>query len=732
MNLMKFQLNAMRELLIAMEENGRDIILKSPTGSGKTIMLTHFMSEYVKGHSHTVFVWLTPGKGNLEEQSKRKMDLYIHNASTKLLGDVMTSGFSENDCCFINWEKLTQKGNNALKDSERTNFLEWIEKAHREGLQFKVIIDESHQNFTEKSDAIVQLFKTNKIIRCSATPLSDKGARLIEVTEADVIAEGLIKKLLVINEDFPSLVETDSPTEYLLEAALKKHGELDAAFSSTGSNVNPLIVVQLPNNSDSLFDSVADWFEKQGISIAGGNLAVWLSNRHENLENIERNDGKQIAVIIKQAVATGWDCPRAHILVKLREGMDETFEIQTIGRIRRMPEARHYGNDALDSCYLFTFDSKFTQGAKAALGKNALSAKTVFLKNEYKKFSLVKEQRTQVVDTQDDAQALKAITKYLKEKYNLDKDTAQNKIRLEAGGFVFRDKIERTTFSGEAMVISDVNAENLNTVRFRETMNTHSHGREFHNRVGRIGLEIGLEYASAVTILGKLFANEGKFLYKEKLLELSIKNWYAFVINNFDELRHSFRFAMSQDAGLNQALGLETVSEKPFFIPQSSLFTYDAAVKIQSEFKKNVYTGYLSSAETRSAPEKLFERFCENSAAVDWWYKNGDKGDEFFSIVYVDNSKRQKLFYPDYILYVKGEPWIIETKGGFDRNGESEDIDSFSPAKCAVLQKYLARHKLHGGFVRQDKASMELLICTGEYTDDVTSDAWKVLREVIG
>ena len=72
---MKFQLNAMRELLIAMEENGRDIILKSPTGSGKTIMLTHFMSEYVKGHSHTVFVWLTPGKGNLEKQSKRKMDL---------------------------------------------------------------------------------------------------------------------------------------------------------------------------------------------------------------------------------------------------------------------------------------------------------------------------------------------------------------------------------------------------------------------------------------------------------------------------------------------------------------------------------------------------------------------------------------------------------------------------------------------------------------------------------
>ena len=40
-----------------MEEKTRDIILKSPTGSGKTIILTHFMDEYIKGHSKTVFVW---------------------------------------------------------------------------------------------------------------------------------------------------------------------------------------------------------------------------------------------------------------------------------------------------------------------------------------------------------------------------------------------------------------------------------------------------------------------------------------------------------------------------------------------------------------------------------------------------------------------------------------------------------------------------------------------------
>ena len=112
MELMNFQKNAIKELSVAMSDDKiHEIILKSPTGSGKTIILTHFMSDYSKQNSKTVFVWLTPGKGDLEEQSKTKMDKYIHNASTKLLSDVMTNGFEENDFCFINWEKLTKKGN---------------------------------------------------------------------------------------------------------------------------------------------------------------------------------------------------------------------------------------------------------------------------------------------------------------------------------------------------------------------------------------------------------------------------------------------------------------------------------------------------------------------------------------------------------------------------------------------------------------------------------------------
>ncbi|MCM1195230.1 MAG: DEAD/DEAH box helicase family protein [Firmicutes bacterium] len=724
-----FQLKAIKQLLESMEESSRDIILKSPTGSGKTIILTHFMDEYVKGHAKTVFVWLTPGKGNLEEQSKAKMDKYIHNAQTKLLSDIMTCGFAENDSCFINWEKLTKRGNNALKDSERTNFSEWIDKAFDAGLSFKVIIDESHQNFTEKADAVVQLFKTDKIIRCSATPIIDRRAKLIEVAEEDVITQGLIKKLLVINENFPQVIETENQTEYLLKKALAKQRELRSAFLSVNSDVNPLIVVQLPNNSDLLLDTVEKFFESNGITYEAGTLAVWLSNRHENIENISDNNAETVAVIIKQAVATGWDCPRAHILVKLRENMDETFEVQTIGRIRRMPEVQHDDRDLLDSCYLYTFDSAFTQGVKASMGNGALDAKTLFIKNEYKSFTLIKEQRTTVTDLRDSRQALASISAYLKSEYGLTGDKKQNKIKLQSKGLIFADNIVRYTYSGKVVMMWELSEKDrLNAIEIKEPINTHVHGREYHNRVGRIGLEIGMEYSKMNTILGKLFGD--KFSYTGQVLDLSVRELYAFVINNMDELRHICREAMAANLA-QQSFSPDMVSEKPFYIPRSMSFTYDSASKFQTASTKNVYRDYLLSAEPRSSSEKKFEKFCEKCSAVDWIYKNGDKGDEYFSIVYQDNGKRQKLFYPDYILSVNGKIWIIETKGDFDRAGASEDIDMFSPKKFEVLRSYLKKHNLKGGFVRFDKQSEELCICTDNYSDDIRSDSWRLLDEVL-
>lgn len=727
MQLKEFQLLAVKSLFEAMDKPARDIILKSPTGSGKTIILTYFMHQYVQSYRNTVFVWLTPGKGNLEEQSKAKMDKYIHAAQTKLLSDVMTGGFEENDNCFINWEKLTKKGNNALKDSERTNFLEHIEHALNAGLHFIVIVDESHQNNTVKADEIIQYFRTNKIIRCSATPKGIKNAEIIEIPETDVIVDGLIKKMLIINENFPQRVEMENATHYLLEQAYAKQREIRAEFLSVGKDINPLIVVQLPNKSEKLQGDVERYFEAQGVTYENGQLAVWLSDMHENLEGIENINAPSVAVIIKQAVATGWDCPRASILVKLRDNMDETFEIQTIGRIRRMPEAHHYGKDLLDSCYLYTFDQKFAAGVKMSLGKGALEAVTLFLKNEYKGITLTSEQRTIVSDGRNPQKALLSVAKYFENKYKTGTNKVENKTRLQAAGFEFSADILRHTLSGETTTLNFA-ATDMNTVVITEKLNTHDHGHMYHQKVSKIGMEIGMEYSYMNTIIRKLF--DRNFTYNRKILAMEPREVYAFVINNADLLRHTVREAMA--AELQQlTFDVQSVSKVSFRIPQSCLFTFDGTAKTQIEMNKNVYQGYLSSAEVRSSSEHKFEKFCEKCNAVDWVYKNGDKGNEYLSIVYADNSGKQKNFYPDYIIGVKGEVWIVETKGGFDRNGNSQDIDIFTPKKFSVLKEYLERYGLKGGIVRYDEKSEELCICMESYSEDIKNDNWAVLSSIL-
>lgn len=727
MKLKEFQLKAVKDLFEAMDSPARDIILKSPTGSGKTIILTYFMHQYIQSVPKTVFVWLTPGKGSLEEQSKAKMDKYIHASQTKLLSDVMTAGFEENDSCFINWEKLTKKGNNALKDGERTNFIEHIDHALNDGLHFIVIVDESHQNNTVKADEIIQYFHTDKIIRCSATPKGIKNAEIIEIPEEDVIAEGLIKKMLIINEDFPQVVETESQTEYLLEKAYDKQRKLRSAFLSAGKDINPLIVVQIPNKSEKLQDDVERYFEKQGVTYENQQLAVWLSDMHENLEGIDEPNAMSVAVIIKQAVATGWDCPRAYILVKLRDNMDETFEIQTIGRIRRMPEAKHYGSDLLDSCYLYTFDEKFTAGVKTSLGKGALEAQTLFLKNEYKDITLTSEQRTMVTQTRNPQKALLAVAKYFEQEFKTGGNKTENMTRLQTAGFVFNDDILRHTYSGETATL-DFKSGDMNTVVVTEKLNTHEHGHLYHNKIGKIGFEIGMEYSYMNTIIRKLF--DKNFTYSRKILALEPRRVYTFVINNADLLKHTIREAMA--AELTQlVIDDKSISKVTFHIPQSCIFTYDGTAKTQLEMKKNVYQGYLSSAEVRSSSERKFEKFCEKADSIDWVYKNGDKGNEYLSIVYADNSEKQKNFYPDYIIGVNGETWIIETKGGFDRSGNSQDIDLYTPKKFAVLKDYLTRYNLKGGIVRYDGKSEELCICMDTYSEDINSDSWKLLSDIL-
>lgn len=67
------------------------IVMQSPTGSGKTIILISYIEKYLENNQDDIICWLCPGKGDLEVQSKEKMQKYTPTLKTGSILDIIVS-----------------------------------------------------------------------------------------------------------------------------------------------------------------------------------------------------------------------------------------------------------------------------------------------------------------------------------------------------------------------------------------------------------------------------------------------------------------------------------------------------------------------------------------------------------------------------------------------------------------------------------------------------------------
>lgn len=727
--LKEFQVNCVNDLLNATTVgNKREVLVQAPTGSGKTIILLEYIKEYIEENNNTIFVWLTPGKGDLEEQSRDKMTKYLPSLNSKNIAEVLLSGFEVGDTAFINWETITKKGNTALKEQERKNLFERIDEAYNRGYNFIVIVDEEHLNKTVKAEAIIDYLRPNYIVRVSATTKKNKEAEFIQIDELDVINEGLITRALYINENVSSNVELENEHEYLLDLALEKQKAIRREYRDNNIEVNPLIIVQMPNNSNDIIEQIEEILENKGYSYKNKTVAIWLADRKENIEDISKNNAESIILIMKQAISTGWDCPRAKILVKLRDNMSEDFETQTIGRIRRMPQAHHYDNLLLDNCYLYTFDEKYEETIKQELGNNAQDVKMVFLKDEYKAFRLTKQIKNSDFDGFDDRETFKIIQNYMIRKYNLTSNKNNNKTILEANGYVFDETITNSIVQDKIVKIDSNEIANANKIQVKSIVNTSKNGIDLRHSIGVISSKIGMKYDKTRVVLERMFFK--RKLFTKKFINLSLVEFYAFVINNEDKLKYDFLEAVSQEAR-QIFIRSESVKEIEFKIPEMDIIKYDSKMKDTIIYEKNVYKDYPNSTK-KSRSERMFEKYCNESNNIKWFYKNGEHSIDYFSIIYVDAVGKKWAFYPDYILQDKqGYTWIIETKGGENADGVSKNIDIKVENKFAVLKEYANKHNLKWGFVRDYDKNDNLYICNTEYTEDMDNENWVNLKNIL-
>lgn len=729
--LFDFQNEAVTYLLdtTSATDTKQTVIVKSPTGSGKTMILIDYIDKYLNlVNPNTAFIWFCPGKGDLEMQSKDKMDKYLPSKKTSTIHDSLLDGFEAGTTSFINWELVTKKGNRAISDSERKNLFERVAEAHRKGLEFIVIIDEEHQNNTSKADTIIECFAAKKIVRVSATAKKNKLAEWYEIDELDVINSGLITKALYINEDVENVVSLDNEDEYLLTLADNKRIAIASAYAELGKNIRPLVIIQFPNSSDKRIERVEKILADKGYTYDNKMVAIWMSDRKANTENITEHGAYPVFLLMKQAISTGWDCPRAKVLVKLRESSDRDFEIQTIGRLRRMPEATHYENDLLDFCYLYTFDEKYKEVVMQELS-HSFETRRLFLKSECKTFSLVKEYRDKDFDGLGERETLNAVYDEFVKLYNLTTPN-DNKIKFEAVGYKFGEKLYGYARKGKFVLLSSINNEDIyEEIKTETEVDTHRDGIALLHCTDDIKSAVGISTAKTKTILERLF--RGNVRSQKKLLNLNTKEYYAFVINNVKLLKEVFRKATAE---MCRQLSL-TMQPKTgnFTIPEQDLFRYDSTETDVIEYLSNAYKGYSSQMVVdgiRSMSERLFERYCEHNDSIEWVYKNGDTGQQYFSVVYLSGLGKQWLFYPDYIVKKKnGEVWIIETKGGERAGGQSKNIDDQIVNKFYAFKSYAEKYGLNWGFVR-DK-NERLKINNTEFAESMQDENWVSLEKVL-
>lgn len=530
----------------------------------------------------------------------------------------------------------------------------------------------------------------------------------------------------------------------LLDLADKKRKEIQAEYDLRGLRIRPLVLIQFPNGYDEWIKRVKQALEDLGYSENSGLVASWFSGDHpDNPEEIKKLDGKYAFLLFKQAIATGWDCPRAKILVKLREGGTERFNIQTIGRVRRMPERVHYECSLIDNCYVYTLDSEFAEGLTNGIGesfytylyKRKFEAPNIVLKKE----SLNGSDRYAV----NPEAVVKVVREQMLNECDLNHDGKLDRHEMETSkGYVFGTKLKTYAVEGVARTTHDMMS--LNKIFGGEhQISNHDDGfiiRDAKRRIARaIGIDENISNNALRVLFGpldlqmSLFSEEEiEFERSHKLIDgLSLREYNAFLVNNRERLVDVFSgISADRIAEIEET----DISVSDWTIPREQYYKQHKRMASTRTMSKNPFVGYGNNIllqPNRTFTEISFEDWCEQYDSVEWCYKNGDKGDAYFSIVY-RMAFRRSNFYPDYIVQMKnGDMWIVEAKGGMTADGSSNNIDKYAPRKFEALKEYASRYRdIKWGFVRA--VGTQIYLSNTVWSEDVTNqNIWKPIEDFI-
>lgn len=655
----------------------QNLIFKAPTGSGKTVMMASLLNKFCEElperyeleKRKAAFIWIAPNKLYIQSYNALK-GYFAEMRSIKPIfyEDVSDNELQPNEVLFVNWESINKEKNTMIKENETNkNLYSFINKAKLNDTEIIVIIDEEHMfantKTAKRANEVLQKIYPKVEIRVSATPTTNSDYRTL-VERQDVIAEEMIKEGIILNPALDTVVqEGRSLEEILLEQALAKREELRKAYESLGININPLLLIQLPNDTSDnntlddqkYIEVVLQNLEvKYGITVNNNKLAVWLSGRKDNVEDIEKPDNMVEVLLFKQAIALGWDCPRAGVLLIFRELKSTTFTIQTVGRILRMPEQKHYPNPLLNQGYVFTNLSK----NQIEIVKDDMSYITMNKARRIENYVPVQLNstyiNTRIVRNRLGAAFRKALYEIAELNWELKRD-ADEEHYFETNKALLRKRFINTDVTTIEIIIpenvlltGEVQTKLVTeTARFAKTP----------SELARLFRDFCRALTAPYAAVDSTPVLEGglKYFFEDYF---GIIEYDAIKIMLYDQNQPIFieliekakeRYQEMQEHKANSAT--KDIQNYQWEVPIERIYNelYEEKGAVQKHALEPFY-----EYNRASKPEVKFAEFLEeNKQNLHWWYKNGEKAKEHFAVPYIDYLGKQSLFYVDFVILSK-------------------------------------------------------------------------------
>lgn len=765
----KYQQKAVRKLvdetidLLRFSGHRKTLIFKAPTGSGKTVMASLLLADLAEElqsrgdspYQQVAFVWIAPNK--LHQQSYFKMKNYF--AETRMLKPVMYDEIDQSEgvikpgeILFVNWESINKEKNVMVRDSEQNVSLYEITRRTQEeqGLPIIVVIDEEHlfwSKSADKSAKVLQKINPKVEIRISATPKTGSD-HIVTVSREEVVSEEMIKKQVVLNPDITKGYNKENELNiHLVQCALEKRKLLSEVYMKEGTNINPLLLIQLPNDTSESMTSEDSAIAEQvktylraieDITVENKKLAVWLSGEKENLDGLEQPDSLTEVLLFKQAIALGWDCPRAAVLLIFRKLQSNQFTIQTVGRILRMPEQHFYKNDLLNVGYVYTDISKDQIQIVAEdmdyLNKDALQAiRRGNLKNV-------------------------ALTSY----YSVYKSSDRNRLGPDFKKELIDSFTRNWLVKWQQLIFSFSHPNDLALTGEENSQSPAQENRKMVEQnqhikfdVSRLGVEVpeGIvfqnelgvidverhkhEFAKSVGEVHRIYTNYCRSLLSSFEKAHSTDVLAGYLLQAMEELFELFEMdamkVILYHANKPKFTDIITkalanyerkLQERQRQAKERAFEQYTWEVPAERLYNENTHHVVPQVAEhalmpfielnTVSTPERRFSEFLEdNKAYVEWWYKNGDEGKQHYSIPYVNSQGEKALFYVDFVIKMKnGQVFLFDTK--------TENCDSEAPYKHNALIDYMDGKGLQGGVIVEKNNVWHYSRFHIDTTEDVT------------